>query len=88
MLVYQTGIFHNFSFVDFFALLLVDEIQAYLLLTSTNPDTLLVSKAIQNVLVKSPVLLLTQFEPLKIPWLIDCYSGSKTTWFTGDHDNP
>ena len=27
-------------------------------------------------------------EPLKIPWLIDCYLGDYTTWFTGDYDNP
>ena len=29
-------------------------------------------------------------EPLKIPWLIDCYRaiGDYTTWFTGDYDNP
>ena len=29
-----------------------------------------------------------QIEPLKIPWLIDCYRGFNPTWFTGDYDNP
>ena len=24
-------------------------------------------------------------EPLKIPWLIDCYRGFNPTWFTGDY---
>ena len=28
-----------------------------------------------------------KLEPLKIPWLIDCYRDY-TTWFTGDYDNP